>query len=79
MISCCRSGFLQRSGMLLRCVHLLRNVLAACPMPDVHLMVCMTALRELQLVSPPHVVLLSHALSTAAGMPLDHLWASDVC
>ena len=59
MISCSsRSGFLQRSGMLLRCVHLLRNVLAACPVPAAHLMVCMTATLVLQ---PPCVVLLSHA------------------
>ena len=33
MISCCsgRSDFLQRSGMLLRCVHVLRHITAACP------------------------------------------------
>ena len=31
MIACSRSGFLQRSGMLLRCVHVLHNILPACP------------------------------------------------
>ena len=33
MISCCsgRADFLQRSGMLLRCVHVLRHITAACP------------------------------------------------
>ena len=33
MLSCCsgRPGFLQRSGMLLRCVHVLRHITAACP------------------------------------------------
>ena len=60
MISCSsRSGFLPRSGMLLRCIHLLRHISAACP--AAFLMVCMTALRMLQLLShPPCAVLLSH-------------------
>lgn len=31
MLTCCRAGFLPRSGMLLRCVHVLRHLLAACP------------------------------------------------
>ena len=31
MISCCRATYLQRSGMLLRCLHVLRHILAATP------------------------------------------------
>lgn len=30
-ISGCRASFLQRSGVLLRSVHLMRHILAACP------------------------------------------------
>ena len=46
MISCSsRSGFLARSGMLLRCVHLLRHILDAFPAAYPH------SLRVLQLLS----------------------------
>ena len=42
MISCCSgsAGFLQRSGMLLRCVHLLRHIMAACPVSGTVCIMC---------------------------------------
>ena len=36
---CCRTAFLRRSGMLLRCVHVLRHIVAACPATP---LVCIT-------------------------------------
>ena len=45
IISCCsgRPGLSQRSGMLLRCVHVLRRIMAACPVSST---VCVTRLLE---------------------------------
>lgn len=62
MISCSmRARCLQRTGMLLRCVHLLRHIVAACP---AFLMVGMSALRVLQFPSRSPVQCCCHM----------HLW-----
>lgn len=45
--SCGRPEFLQRSGMLLRCLHLMRHIVAACPAT---LPVCTAALWALQVL-----------------------------
>lgn len=62
---CCnRAGLPQHTGMLLRCVHLLRHILAACPVTS---MVCKSCLLPMSQPLPPEPVDLLPSSPHSAG------------
>ena len=73
MIACCRgrAEFLGRSGMLLRCVHLLRHILAACPATPEARMLALCRRCMVSIATFASEVLSSCAIATGAVFMCD--------